>query len=100
MAYSYDRRVAQKQAQSRTAEYKGEGQEMFELFDAEWNTVHYDEEKRTGWAQAGSLGKVEFSESGNDPAVWVTVTKPLRFKGKPKDVMEALETISKAIDIY
>jgi hypothetical protein len=97
MAHDYDR--SGRSAQVRTAEYKGEGQEMFELFDAKWSTVHYDEEKASGWADT-AIGKVEFEESGNDPAVWVTITKPLKFKGRPEDVMKSLEAIKKAIDIY
>lgn len=96
MAHDYDRRST---PQTRTAEYKGEGQEFFELLEQEWNTVHYDADKGTGWAQAGSLGKIEFNESGNDPAVIVTIAKPIRMKGRPEDVMKALEQIAKAIDI-
>jgi hypothetical protein len=85
---------------TRTAEYKGEGEQMFELLDAEYNTVNYDPDKGSGWADIGTLGRITFNESGSDPAVVVIVSKPLRIKGRPKDVMEALETVAKAIDIY
>ena len=95
MAYDYDRSKP-----TRTAEYKGEGQEMFELLEQEWNTVKFDPEKASGYAMAGSLGRIEFSESGSDPAVIVIIAKPLRIKGHPKEVMKSLEQIAKAIDIY
>ena len=79
-------------------EHKGEGQEFYELLDKEWNSVKYDPETRKGWANAGSLGRIEFQESGSDPAVIVR-TESLRFKSNPKTMMKILEALKKAINM-
>ena len=87
---------ALKQAENRTADHKGEGQQFYEAMVDRWQTVHFDEKRRTGWAQAGSLGRIEFQESGNDPAVIVTVPA-LRFKADAESMVEVLEKLRKLV---
>jgi hypothetical protein len=88
---------ALKQAEkTRTADYKGDGQRFYEALAEQWRSVHFDEKRGTGWAQAGSLGRIEFQESGNDPAVIVTVPA-LRFKADAETMVEVLEKLRKLV---
>lgn len=76
--------------------YKGDGQRFYEAMAKQWRTVHFDEKRRTGWAQAGSLGRIEFKESGSDPAVIVTVPA-LNFKADVKSMVEVLEKLHELV---
>lgn len=88
---------ALRQAEQHTAEYKGDGQLFYEALSETWRSVHFDAQRRRGWAQVGSLGRIDFQESGNDAAVIVT-TQPLRFKANSENMLEILEQLRKAYD--
>lgn len=92
------RTLSERLSSPRTAAYVAEGKQFYELMNAHWRNVKYDEEKGTGTVRAGILGEVEWHESGNDSAVIVEV-KAIRMKARPKDAAKALERIAKAIDI-
>jgi hypothetical protein len=87
MAHDYDRR-------QKTADYVPHGQKLFDRLNEEFNDVHYDPEKGQGWARAGSLGKIEFRESGSDPAVIVTIIPP-SFKTDADDAWKVIQSLRK-----
>jgi hypothetical protein len=65
-----------------------------DLLSEQWQTVKYNPSTGEGWAAAGSLGKIKFRESANDPAVWVTIPE-WSFKADSWQAMEILEMLRK-----
>jgi len=88
-AYDYDR-----QEKTAAAEPKGDGQKFFELLDKEFNDVSYDPKTGRGSAKAGALGRIEFHESGSDPAVIVTIIPP-SFKTDADDAWKVIQSLRK-----
>lgn len=76
------------------AEYKSQAQKFYELMKEEWQYVRYDEKRESGEVRAGLLGKVEFHESGSDPAVVVWMKDPIRIKASAEDAAKAMEKIA------
>jgi len=73
------------------------GQRLAKRLKSHWAHVSYDPATGTGWAKAGILGTVTFEESGNDPAVWVTVPA-MRFKTDAANAMATLNKLHKVLN--
>ena len=58
--------------------------------------VRYDKKSRSGTATIPNVGGIAFRESGNDPAVIVTLTSPKRFKGTAETAAEFIGTLQDA----
>ena len=56
------------------AEYVGEGQGLANILGKKWRHAVWDEKRGVGEANLGGL-EIRWTESGNDPAVIVQITK-------------------------
>lgn len=81
----------------RTADYKSDGERFHDALAEQWRSVGFNEKTRTGWAQAGSLGRITFQESGNDPAVIVEIPK-IRVKADSESMVEFLDKLHALIN--
>jgi len=72
------------------------GQRFAAAMRRKWRTVHYDEKSATGYADSGSLGRIHFQRSGNDPAVIVTIPA-IRVKGDSASAVEWLDALGKLL---
>lgn len=58
--------------------------------------VKYDAEKRRGTAYVPTVGRVDFHESGSDPAVVVELTSTKRFKGSTASALRFVNALMAA----
>jgi len=77
-----------------TSVYKSSARKLYEQFKKHYRNVGYDPETDRGWADAGSLGRIEFRESANDPAVIITMASR-SFKTTSDDAWETIQKLSK-----
>jgi len=78
---------------SKDASYVGEGEELAELLKKKWRTVTY----RNGQGKAKlPYFMVEWTESQNDNAAVVHVSRFSPLKGMPEQIMKAIEALSDA----
>lgn len=82
------------QVQSESAEWDDEARELVKLLRKKWRNVTYKESDGTGTANLAHF-QIEFQQSGNDPAVIVSIKNMGPMKADPKNIMKALDAIGK-----
>jgi hypothetical protein len=72
----------------------GEGLELADLLRKKWRNVNYDSKTGRGNAELGQI-RVEWTDSQNDPAIWITIQQKARVKSSsPASVQKVLEQIN------
>lgn len=75
-----------------------EAKELAAELKKHWRNVKYDEAKGEGTASLGSF-EIEFSQSGNDPAVWIGIRKVRRVKAdNPRQAVSVLNKLGGLLD--
>jgi hypothetical protein len=90
------RRRSSRSARPRRDPYEPEAAKLARNLRKKWVGVSYDPEAERGHAVAGSAGNVEFQESGNDPAVWVTIRIPA-FKTSASEASKIIDAIQRVM---
>jgi len=75
----------------------GNGQDFADLLKKKWKGVKYNAKTRVGRASIGGLD-IQFSESGNDPAVIVTIIRHPYLKTDSESMMKALDKIARIMN--
>jgi hypothetical protein len=76
-------------------ENKCNAERLFDALKPDYWDTSYNPKTRAGYANLGFTG-IHFHESGNDPAVIITLVSPPRFKGTDEGALAFIEALRAA----